>query len=37
MPVTGSIDDKVPPSNTYRMFDALTNANRNFSMPVVPW
>jgi dipeptidyl aminopeptidase/acylaminoacyl peptidase len=36
MLVTGSIDNNVPPSNTYLMVDALMNANRNFSMLVVP-
>ncbi len=36
MLVTGSIDNNVPPSNTYLMVNALMNANRNFSMLVVP-
>ncbi len=36
MLVTGSIDDNVPPSNTYLMVNALMNANKNFSMLVVP-
>ena len=36
MLVTGSIDNNVPPSNTYLMVNALMNANKNFSMLVVP-
>ena len=36
MLVTGSIDNNVPPSNTDLMVNALMNANKNFSMLVVP-
>ncbi|MBW8079232.1 MAG: prolyl oligopeptidase family serine peptidase, partial [Gallionella sp.] len=36
MLVTGSIDNNVPPSNTFLMVNALMNANKNFSMLVVP-
>jgi dipeptidyl aminopeptidase/acylaminoacyl peptidase len=36
MLVVGSIDNNVPPSNTYLMVNALMNANKNFSMLVVP-
>ena len=36
MLVTGSIDNNVPPSNTYLMVNALMNANKDFSMLVVP-
>lgn len=36
MLVTGSTDNNVPPSNTYLMVNALMNANKNFSMLVVP-
>ncbi|MDE2465481.1 MAG: DPP IV N-terminal domain-containing protein [Alphaproteobacteria bacterium] len=36
MLVTGSIDNNVPPSNTYLMVNALMNANKNFGMLVVP-
>ena len=36
MLVVGSIDNNVPPSNTYLMVSALMDANKNFSMLVVP-
>ena len=36
MLVTGSIDNNVPPSNTYLLVNALMNANKNFGMLVVP-
>jgi dipeptidyl aminopeptidase/acylaminoacyl peptidase len=36
MLVTGSIDNNVPPSNTFLMVNALMNANKDFSMLVVP-
>ena len=36
MLVTGSIDNNVPPSNTFLMVNALMNANKNFSMLLVP-
>ncbi|MGH8147348.1 MAG: prolyl oligopeptidase family serine peptidase [Rhodanobacteraceae bacterium] len=36
MLVTGSVDDNVPPSNTYVLANALMNANKDFSMLVVP-
>ncbi len=36
MLVVGSIDDNVPPENTYLMAGALMKANKDFSMLVVP-
>lgn len=36
MLVHGSIDNNVPPSNTYLMVNALMNANKDFDMIIVP-
>ncbi|MGH8126701.1 MAG: alpha/beta hydrolase family protein, partial [Rhodanobacteraceae bacterium] len=36
MLVTGSIDNNVSPENTYALVNALMNADKDFSMLVVP-
>lgn len=36
MLITGDVDKNVPPSSTYRLADALINANKRFDMFILP-